>query len=148
MVAGPGGPGGEQNASLVRPFVGVGGGAGVPGEPTAGVRVDRAVRPFLVTSGRTVPATEMPLEAQVVITAQGRGARQWLSFEYRDLVSLCDEPLAVAEIAARMSMHLGVIRVLIKDLQQQGVLATFQPEDDEIDADTIMRVINGLRQRT
>lgn len=137
-------PEGEQGAPLVRPFVA----AGAPADEISYVDAPGAsVRPFLVTSGRVVSAAEIPVEAQVVVTDQGRSARQWLSFEYRDLVHLCDEPLAVAEIAARMNLHLGVIRVLITDLQQQGVLATFSPESD-IDVDTILRVIHGLRQRT
>ncbi len=135
----------EHSASLVRPFVGAGG--AVTQEPFMAEQLGTAVRPFLVTSGRVVSAAEMPVEAQVVVTDQGRGALQWLSFEYRDLVSLCGEPLAVAEIAARLNLHLGVIRVLITDLKQQGVVTTFSPEAD-IDVDTILRVIHGLRQRT
>lgn len=141
----PPGWGPDQGASLVRPFVGAGGGS-FPA-PESAERADTAVRPFLVTSGRVVSAVDIPVEAQVVVTQQGRGMKQWLSFEYRDLVSLCEEPLAVAEIAARMSLHLGVIRVLITDLQQQGVVSTYRPEVD-IDVDTILRVIHGLRQRT
>jgi hypothetical protein len=86
---------------------------------------------------------------QVVITPRGETAADALSFEYRDIVSLCAEPVAVAEIAARLSLHLGVIRVLIGDLQHQGMVTTFQPEVDPTDdVEMILRVINGLRQRT
>lgn len=134
----------DGGASLVRPFVTIGGPMTTP-EPA--VVPDATVRPFLVTSGRTAGEAELPLEAQVVVTPEGRGARQWLTFEYRDIVSLCDEPLAVAEIAARLSLHLGVTRVLVGDLQEHGIVTTYAPEAD-FDVDTIMRVINGLRLRT
>jgi hypothetical protein len=109
-------------------------------------RSDTAVRPFLVTSGRTTSEANIPMEAQVVLTPEGRGAQQWLTFEYRDIVGLCDEPLAVAEIAARLSLHLGVTRVLVGDLQEHGIVTTYRPEAD-FDVDTILRVINGLRLR-
>src|SRR6185295_14447113 len=92
--------------------------------------LEAGVRPFLVTSGRTVGAGDLPIEAQVVVTAVGRGARASLTFEYRDIVSLCDEPLALAEIAAKLSLHLGVIRVLIGDLRHQGMVTTFEPTGD------------------
>ena len=139
-------PAGEEHASLVRPFL--------RGGPVQGDREDTdpleaGVRPFLVTSGRTAGASDLPIEAQVVVTAVGRGARASLTFEYRDIVSLCDEPLALAEIAAKLSLHLGVIRVLIGDLRHQGMVTTFEPTGDvSDDVETIMRVIDGLRQLT
>jgi hypothetical protein len=108
---------------------------------------DATVRPFLVTSGRIAGDADIPVEAQVVVTAEGRGAQQWLTFEYRDIVSLCDEPLAVAEIAARLRLHLGVARVLVSDLAEHGIVTTYRPEAD-FDVDTILRVINGLRLRS
>jgi hypothetical protein len=107
------------------------------------------IRPFLVTAGRTTGAQEIALEAQVMITPRGETAVDTLSFEYRDIVCLCEQPLAVAEIAARLSLHLGVIRVLVGDLKHQGMVTTFEPEVDPTDdVDTILRVINGLRQRS
>jgi hypothetical protein len=135
-------------ASLVRPFVGAGAAMAAvdPSDEPAAVS-DATVRPFLVTSGRTAGETEIPVEAQVVVTTEGRGAHQWLTFEYRDIVSICDEPQAVAEIAARLSLHLGVTRVLVGDLQQHGIVTTYAPEAD-FDVDTILRVINGLRLRS
>lgn len=148
MTDPPDEPAPGAGASLVRPFIGAGaaiGGVGSAGEPAT--VPDAAVRPFLVTSGRTAGETEIPVEAQVVVTAEGRGAHQWLTFEYRDIVSICDEPLAVAEIAARLSLHLGVTRVLVGDLQQHGIVTTYAPEAD-FDVDTILRVINGLRLRS
>jgi hypothetical protein len=108
-----------------------------------------SIRPFLVTSGRTTGATDIAVEAQVMITPRGQTSVENLSFEYRDIVAMCSEPLAVAEIAARLSLHLGVIRVLVGDLQHQGMVTTHEPEVDATDdVEMIVRVINVLRART
>jgi hypothetical protein len=134
---------------LIRPFLaGPAVAADRPRAPEAPGR-GTSIRPFLVTAGRTAAADVFPVETQVVITPQGETAVETLTFEYRDIVALCAEPLAVAEIAARLSLHLGVIRVLIGDLQHQGMVTTYQPEVDPTDdVEMIMRVINGLRQRS
>lgn len=136
--------------SLIRPFLGGLPPAQAPAVGTSGTSgtSGTAVRPFLVTSGRTAAAGAIPVEMQVVATAHGETVVETLTFEYRDIVTLCAEPVAVAEIAALLSLHLGVIRVLITDLQQQGLVATYSPEVDPTDdVEMIMRVINGLRQR-
>jgi hypothetical protein len=133
---------------LIRPFLDRDHGADTTegGSPVPG---GSRIRPFLVTAGRTTGATAIALEAQVMITPRGQTAVDTLSFEYRDIVCLCEQPLAVAEIAARLSLHLGVIRVLVGDLQHQGMVTTFESEVHPIDdVDTILRVINGLRQRS
>jgi hypothetical protein len=147
MMRLPGPPVGDPGGALVRPFIGTGAAMAmdVASEPAA--MPDAGVRPFLVTSGRTAGESEIPVEAQVVVTMAGRGAQQWLTFEYRDIVNLCTQPLAIAEIAARLSLHLGVIRVLVSDLRQHGIVTTFAPEGT-LDIDIIMRVINGLRRRS
>jgi hypothetical protein len=145
--------------SLIRPFLGgspppdvskgsISPGTSAPGTSAPGTS-STSVRPFLVTSGRTTQASSIPVETQVLITPEGETVLESLTFEYQDIVALCIEPLAVAEIAARLSLHLGVIRVLVTDLQQQGLVTTYSPEVDPTDdVDIIMRVINGLRQRT
>ena len=59
-------PAGEEHASLVRPFLH---GGPVQGERETTDPLEAGVRPFLVTSGRTVGAGDLPIEAQVVVTA-------------------------------------------------------------------------------
>jgi hypothetical protein len=135
----------SASGSLIRPFLGERPALVAPAPGTSGT----SVRPFLVTAGRTASAGAIPVEMQVVATPEGETVMENLTFEYRDIVTLCSEPVAVAEIAARLSLHLGVIRVLVTDLQQQGLVATYSPEVDPTDdVEMIMRVINGLRQRS
>lgn len=143
MMDGPG-RAGEPPVPRVRPFLRASG----PGKshPRSEAAPERAVRPFLVTAGRAVAASVLPVEAQIVATERGVHSVRWLAFEYRELVAVCVRPVAVAEAAARLALHLGVVRVLVTDLQQQGMINIYHSNDD-IDADTILRVIHGLRQR-
>jgi uncharacterized protein DUF742 len=68
-----------------------------------------------------------------------------LSPEKRAIVALCAEPVSVAEISARLGLHLGVTRILVGDLRADGHLDVHVLDNDFPDPETIMRVIRGLR---
>lgn len=105
-----------------------------------------ALRPYLLTSGRVAPDLAVAVETQVIATDAGHAARPRLTFERRHIVALCEDPLAIAEIAARLRLHLGVVRVLVGDLSAAGLLAVYLPNADApSDVDTLLRVIRGLR---
>ncbi|MGW3731138.1 DUF742 domain-containing protein [Streptomyces sp. NPDC000851] len=111
-----------------------------------------AVRPFLVTAGRVAGAGEaasgrtIPVETQVVATAEGLDALDRLSFEQHDIVAVCKQPQSIAEIAARLRLHLNVVRVLAEDLRTAGHLAVYVPNAAVThDASVLRRVIDGLR---
>ncbi len=104
------------------------------------------VPPYLLTGGRARPIDDsLEIEAQVITTIAGRGELPRLHFETRDIVALCEEPHAVAEVAVRLGIHLGVARVLVGDLVATGHLTVRRPElDPTIRAQIIERVIRGL----
>ncbi|MER6356293.1 DUF742 domain-containing protein [Streptomyces sp. NPDC001634] len=108
-----------------------------------------AVRPFLVTAGRVAPTASgrpVPVETQVVATAAGLEALDRLSFEQHDIIAACRQPQSIAEIAARLRLHLNVVRVLAEDLRAAGQLAVHVPHADAThDASVLRRVIDGLR---
>jgi len=109
-----------------------------PGEQTT------SLRPFVITSGRVSgPDPNIGMETQVTATAAAAPGR--LPPEKRAIVTLCIEPLSVAEISARLKMHLGVTRILVGDLRAAGQLDVHVLESDFPDPETIMRVIRGLR---
>jgi len=109
-----------------------------PGEQTT------SLRPFVITSGRVDGLDpNIGLETQVSSHPGALSAR--LSPEQRAIVHLCGEPLSVAEISARLRMHLGVTRILVGDLRAAGHLDVHVLENDFPDPETIMRVIRGLR---
>lgn len=119
-------------------------------EPGTGTRSRPSLaRPYSWTEGRTQPAVDLPIEAQVETTAEG--AR--LPYNRGDvrsvLIQLCRQPRSMAEIAAEMSMPLGVARVLISDLVSSGlvtVLATLSEDASWKEKyDLFERVLSGLR---
>ncbi|HEY7271235.1 MAG TPA: DUF742 domain-containing protein [Actinoplanes sp.] len=131
----------EDPPPTVRPFLRYGrppAAGASPGDHTT------ALRPFVLTSGRVDgPDPTIGMETQVTVHPGAAPAR--LPPEQRAIIALCAEPLSVAEISARLRMHLGVTRVLVGDLRAAGQLDVHVLDNDFPDPDTIMRVIRGLR---
>jgi hypothetical protein len=114
-------------------------------------RVGRAsaIRPFLLTAGRVSgggAAPPIPIETQVVSTSAGLAVLRSLTFEHHDIVAACRQPQSVAELAARLRLHLNVVRVLAEDLCTVGYLAVYLPTASTAqDVSVLRRVIDGLR---
>lgn len=109
-----------------------------------------AVRPFLLTAGRVAGGQGLvppiPVETQVVATESGVAALDTFAFEHHDIVAVCRRPQSLAEIAAKLRLHLNVIRVLADDLRADGQLALYIPQADSArDVSVLRRVIDGLR---
>jgi Protein of unknown function (DUF742) len=114
--------------------------------PPAGEQTT-ALRPFVITSGRTDGADpDIGMETQVTVSPSAGPVR--LSPEMRAIVGLCGEPVSVAEISARLRLHLGVTRILVGDLRAAGQLDVHVLDNETPDPETIMRVIRGLRAIT
>jgi hypothetical protein len=124
-----------------------------PGEEPTGA----LVRPYAVTGGRTRPKVEIAIEALVETTQKGRStgaAREGASNQGREqqyIVTLCDGRLqSLAEISARMSLPLGVARVLVADMASDGMVAVYEPTsidgNDAVGTELLERVLSGLRK--
>jgi hypothetical protein len=84
-----------------------------------------AVRPFIVTGGRTRPHSQMRIEAQVFATAGVHPPG--LDFEHRRIVEFCAHPRSIAEISSAMRLPLGVSRILVADLAAGGAVVVQEP---------------------
>jgi hypothetical protein len=104
------------------------------------------LRPYLLTSGRAQPVDDsIEIEAQIRTTELGVASRGTLAFEQRDIVSLCMTNMSIAEVAAKLNLHIGVARVLAADLAAMGYVAIKRPNVRlSHDPDLIERVIRGL----
>lgn len=104
------------------------------------------VRPYTVTGGRTRVrgATLDPLA--FVVAVPGPGGGRWLP-EYREILRYARGPVPVAELAAHLDLALGVVRVLLDDMVQDGVIAVHDPAagTGQPDEHVLKAVINGLR---
>jgi hypothetical protein len=89
----------------------------------------------------------LPIEALVSTTPEGRGVLPGRQPEYQRICELCGEVKSVAEVAALMRMPLGVIRVLIGDMSDAGLVTVQQPgeNDGQPNLALLERVLIGLR---
>ena len=107
------------------------------------------VRPYALTAGRTDSRVSLPLEAPIETLASAKAPR-WPGNDVRGrILTLCADSPSVAEIAAVLSLPLGVARVLIGDLVTQGYLRVHTTLGDSATDDErrelIGRTLRGLR---
>jgi len=108
----------------------------------------RVVPAYALTGGRTrSTGPDLPLESMVTSTPDGMRELTALRFEAREIVLLCRRPQSIAEVAARVKVPLGVARVLVSDLTDDGLLALHRPEGDRPDRAILERLLSGLRTR-
>ncbi|GGM19163.1 MULTISPECIES: DUF742 domain-containing protein [Micromonospora] len=107
------------------------------------------VRPYTLTGGRVRPAVEGFDLVAFVLADPGADpdGHRGLHPEHRRLIELARRPVPVAELAARLDLALGVVRVLLGDLLAGGLVSvhepprrTFLPDDNILKA-----VVSGLR---
>ncbi|GLU46199.1 DUF742 domain-containing protein [Nocardiopsis ansamitocini] len=106
------------------------------------------VRPYAVTRGRTKPRTQLPLEALISTTATARNEFGTLTPECQAISDLCREWRSVAEISALCRIPLGVARVLVADMSEQGLvqIRSSLNTDNRPNANLLERVLSGLRK--
>lgn len=119
-----------------------------PGEPGEPIEEESSlVRMYAVTGGRTAPSAGLAMEALI---SSATSARLGLSYvrEYRAISELCRQVRSVAEISALLGIPLGVARVLISDMEAEGLVRVHRPraEAGGPDLATLERVLSGLHR--
>jgi len=113
--------------------------------PTAGI-----VRPYALTSGRTQSSVHLPVEAMVQQLPRAL-QREWDGQDQLGrIVAATQQRTSVAEIAANVGLPLGVVRVLLGDLIEEGYLqvaAVTLSDSSSLSErqDLIERTLRGLR---
>jgi hypothetical protein len=107
----------------------------------------RFVRPYALTAGRTRPTVDLPLEATLRLDTSAT-RRAWGEDLRGRIIGVADSR-SVAEVSALLCSPIGVIRVLLGDLVQQGyvhVQATItENSTDDERFDLLERTLRGLR---
>jgi hypothetical protein len=108
------------------------------------------VRPYALTGGRTEPAGGQLLDLIAVVVAASTadaGDPIHLSPEQRKILSLCQRPVTVADVASDTALPVGVIRVLLADLIAAGLLAVRppRPTGEQPSSELLREVLHGLR---
>jgi DNA-directed RNA polymerase specialized sigma24 family protein len=137
----------EPTVELVRPFL-----DRKRPESRASVEEDHSaaahgVRAYTMTGGRAHASGVLEFETMLQATGGGREALTALKFERAEILRLCQtDPLSVAELAAKMHVPIGVVRVVAADLASEGMLESFQPSANVADdVLLITRLIAGVR---
>ncbi|MBA2307857.1 MAG: DUF742 domain-containing protein [Pseudonocardiales bacterium] len=106
------------------------------------------VRPYILTGGRTKATLYLGLETLVSARRPGVPLAGTADTAHQAVIELCVRPVSVAEVAAMMTVPLGVARVLVGDLAQSGVLFVHRPAvtNGVPDAELLARVIDGLHR--
>ena len=107
------------------------------------------VRPYTLTAGRTNSRVNLPLEALIEAVVSDKPHR-WPGNDVRaQICAMCGSSPSVAEIGARLSLPVGVARVLIGDLVSSGHLRVRATLSDRSTVDErrelIGRTLRGLR---
>ncbi|GAA0406678.1 DUF742 domain-containing protein [Streptomyces luteireticuli] len=126
------------------------------------------VRPYVITGGRTAPSRDsLALETLVVAAGAATAAEHpglhpgtalppetalspetVLSPETGEILDLCVQLLSVAEVAAHLRQPVAVIKVLLGDLLDAGLVLVRPPitAAERHDPSLLKEVLDGLRQ--
>ncbi|WP_198659224.1 DUF742 domain-containing protein [Nocardiopsis sp. FIRDI 009] len=117
------------------------------GPPGGGGGESNLIRPYALTGGRTRPSrSDLTVTTQVVAVPAVRAPE--VDPEVELILSLCARPLSVAEVSSRTGFALGVVRILLADLVDQGrvVVRTSDWERARPDAATLRSVLERIRE--
>ena len=119
----------------------------------AGHREGRLIRPYTMTGGRT--GADIPviaLEAQVSATESGVRNKHQYRWEAARIIDLTRQQTAVVELAARLDVPVGVVRVVVADLAHRGAVQIVDPPtgvaaslDGYMYATLLQKVLDGIK---
>lgn len=119
---------------------------------TGGVWFDDAagplVRPYALTQGRT-KAHRYDLDlVSLVVSLRPEVHAKLVEPECATVLWTCQNPISVAEVAAKIDLPLCVVKVLLADLIERNyvIFRTGWGPSNTPDLDTVQKVLDGIRQ--
>jgi hypothetical protein len=107
------------------------------------------VRPYALTRGRTRPSGEsFDLVATVSTTRTRVRDPGGLGPEHLSVLKIARRPTTVVDIASDVDLPLGVVRILLADLRELGLVTIAAPvpmKVRHVDRNTLREVLHGLR---
>ncbi len=106
------------------------------------------VRMYAMTAGRSKSTSEKFDLMAVVQASPSAGDGPTLNPEQQRILRLCEQqPSTVADIASESDLPVGVVRVLLRDLLEMGLIFINRNDDtsQQPDQHILREVINGLR---
>ena len=91
----------------------------------------RLIRPYTMTGGRTgADQPYIALEALVSATPTGLRNKHQYRWEAARVIDLSTSETAIVEIAARLDIPIGVVRVVVADLAHRGAVQISEPPSE------------------
>jgi hypothetical protein len=109
----------------------------------ARARRSARVRAYVLTGGRTRTQRVLLVET-FVSTVPGVTAAQTLGPEAAAIVGYCGTRRTVAEVATALRLPLGVVRVLLGDLERKGLIQIHPDAASVPRREILERVLRGL----
>src|SRR5215471_12582456 len=107
------------------------------------------VRPYALTRGRTMPASDAYVGLIDMVTAEPYpqlAPEARLNDAHRRLIGLCRRPVTVVDLASDATLPVGVVRVLLSDLAAWGAIRLVQaPRGRVMDERLLKDVLDGLQ---
>jgi hypothetical protein len=106
------------------------------------------VRPYALIGGLARPSGQR-LDLLDMVRAARRGAQEppQLSPEQAELLQRCQMPAPIAELAADLDLPVGVIRILVCDLRERGLVTIHRTQPAAFsDLKILQEVVDGLRR--
>lgn len=106
------------------------------------------VRPYALTGGRTRPTGET-IDLLAVVSSADTGPVDGLLLEpeYLEVIRQCRQPKSVADLASDLDLPLGVVRILLSDMRQNGLVAISPPARARLaDPQLLKDVADALRR--
>ncbi len=116
--------------------------------PPNGGSAPRFVRQFAMTQGRARSHGEtLALDTLVKVTALGTRVLNREAAERLAVLRIVSSPMSIAEVSARIGVHLGIARVIVSDLAADGLVAVSESStgDARPDLQTLERLLNDLQ---
>jgi Protein of unknown function (DUF742) len=106
------------------------------------------VRPYALTGGLTRPSGQRfdLLDMVGVVRLAARDAAH-LAPEQAEVLERCQIPAPLVDLAAEMNLPVGVIRILVSDLRERGLVTIHRAQPAGVgDLKILQEVVDGLRR--
>lgn len=108
------------------------------------------MRPYALVGGRTRPsgvALDVIAMVRTRSVFQADPALHGLEPEHLALLARCRQPMSAADLSAALDLPLAVIRILLGDLRERGLVVIDQPNQERVRNVRLLReVADGLRR--
>jgi hypothetical protein len=105
------------------------------------------VRPYAITGGLTRPAGQRLDLLDMACAVRNAAWSPALSPEQTEVLDRCRIPVPLVELAADLDLPTGVVRILVSDLRERGLVTIHRSKPAGLsDLKILQEVVNGLRR--